>query len=139
MADYRWSYEMPADGAVAMSAEAWLRACWEGGPALLRGFLTLAWKYGLGLRLGSPTDATRVLGWKIAESTPTSVTVVADSRLLRAENTISVQGGRVCWRTVVAPNNAIGRVLWLPASIVHQCLVPRSLRRVIRIGSTPGN
>jgi Protein of unknown function (DUF2867) len=133
MADDEWSYEASVDRMdVDLTAEQWLRATWEGGPAVVRLFLTLGWKYGLGLRLGSTSDTTRVLGWHIVDSVPHCVTVAADSRLLRAENVLTVDDGRLTWRTVVVPKNTAGRVMWTLASIIHRWLVPRSVRRAIR-------
>lgn len=60
--DYEWSYETSLDHVLGVKTERRLRSAWEDGPAVLRVLLPLAWKYGLGLRLGSASDPTRVLG-----------------------------------------------------------------------------
>ena len=133
MSDYDWSYETSIDGQSEPTAEEWLRATWEDGPRFLRIFLPLAWKYGLGLRLGAMSDSERILGWHIADSTPNVVRVDADSRLMRAENIVTIDAGQLCWRTVVQHQNAVGRLMWMPAKIVHQWLVPRSLQRAIQL------
>ena len=116
MTDYEWSYETSIDGIVDLTAEGWLRAAWEDGPAVLRGFLPFAWKYGLGLRLGSTSDPARVLGWRITNTVPERVVV----------------DGRIRWHTTVTYPNAVGRLMWIPARFVHQLLVPRMVLRAIR-------
>ncbi len=68
MARDEWSHEESINGATDLTAEQWLRVTWEGAPRPLRGFLPLAWKFGLGLRLGSSADPARVLGWLVARS-----------------------------------------------------------------------
>lgn len=119
------------DETAALSAEEWLRAAWEDGPRHLRVVLPLAWRYGLGLRLGSTSDADRILGWHVSASSPTSVTVTADSRVLSAENVVTLDRTSLRWRTAVDYKNVLGRMVWSPTSVVHQWLVPRSLRRAM--------
>lgn len=132
MDSYAWSFETSIEGASNLAAEDWLREVWEQGPRFLRVFLPLAWKYGLGLRLGPTSDTTRILGWHIAGSSPNVVTVEADSPLMRAENSVTVDEQRIQWNTVVTHKNLIGRVLWMPAQVIHQWLIPQSLRRAVR-------
>jgi len=133
MSDYDWSYKTSIEGQSEPTAEEWLRATWEEGPRFLQILLPLAWKYGLGLRLGAMSDRERILGWHIADSRSSVVRVDADSRLMRAENIITIDGGQLFWRTVVQHRNAVGRLMWVPAKIVHQWLVPRSLKRAIQL------
>ena len=133
MADYEWSHEMSISTLDERTAEDWLRATWEDGPRPLRILLPFAWRYGLGLRLGSRSDPSRILGWHVAAAAPHLVTVDADSRIMRAENSVHVDRGTLRWHTVVDRKNLAGRVLWAPAGVVHQWLVPRLLRRAIRV------
>ncbi len=132
MTDYEWSYETSIDGIVDLTVEGWLRAAWEDGPAVLRGFLPLAWKYGLGLRLGSTSDPARVLGWRITNTVPERVAVDASSQIMHAVNTVTVVDGRIRWHTTVTYANAVGRLMWIPARFVHQLLIPRMVLRAVR-------
>ncbi len=131
MAGYEWSYETSIKGPQDLAAEDWMREIWERGPRSLRIFLSLAWKYGLGLRLGASSDATRVLGWQIASNSPSAITVEADSPLMTAENSVTVHASTLCWQTVVTQKNPVGRILWMPARLVHQWLIPRSVQRAV--------
>jgi hypothetical protein len=133
VADYDWSYETSINGAADLTAEQWLRAIWEDGPRPLPHVLPVAWRLGLGLRLGPSSDAARVLGWRITRSEPEAVTVVAESRIMSAENTVSRDGGRLEWRTLVTYEHLISRVLWMPARLVHQWLVRLTMRRAVRM------
>ncbi len=67
-----------------------MREVCERGLQFLRVFLPLAWKYGLGLRLGSSSEPQLVLGWQITGTAPNLVTVEADSPLMTAENSLIV-------------------------------------------------
>ena len=131
-ADYKWSHDASTGGVGDRNAEQWLRATWEGSPRVLRVVLGIAWKYGLGLRLGSTADATRILGWRITNTQPNQVTVDADSRILKARNTVSLADESIHWQTTVTYTNVAGRLIWTAARIVHQFLVPRLVRRAIR-------
>lgn len=122
---------MSTSGADA-TAEEWLREAWENTAPALRMSLQIGWGYGLGLRLGPTTDCGRILGWRIAESTPCRVIVEADSPLMGATNIVTADNDQLQWRTVVSYHNAMGRLLWLPAKIVHQWLVPQLMSRAIR-------
>ncbi|MEP6625814.1 MAG: hypothetical protein ABJC79_15300 [Acidimicrobiia bacterium] len=132
MARYEWSYEESINGATDLTAEQWLRVTWEGAPRPLRGFLPLAWKFGLGLRLGSSADPARVLGWLVARSDRDLVTIVADSWMISAENSVSRDGDRLRWQTIVTYKNVIGRTVWMPARLVHQRLIRLMMGRAIR-------
>ena len=129
--DYEWTTETSVSGVAGVTPEQWLRAIWEGGPKLLRVVLPVAWKFGLGLRLGSTGDTTRILGWRIVATNPNRVTVAADSRLMVAENTVTVDDGTLQWRTNVNYTNFVGRAMWIPGRVIHQLLVPPTMRRAV--------
>jgi hypothetical protein len=129
--DYHWTCTVSGEGLEAVTAEQWLRRVWEDAPTGLRVFLRLGWRFGLGLRLG-PADPSHVLGWLIDSSTATTVVVSATSRILDATNTVTTDGDVIRWQTDVRYANGIGRLLWPPAALVHQRMVPWSVRRTIR-------
>jgi hypothetical protein len=130
-ADYRWTCEVHTTDAQAVTAEWWLRAIWEGAPTALRWFLRCGWQLGLGLRLGPP-DASHILGWHIKENTGKRVSVEARSRIVNASNTLTTFDDRIRWATEVGFENVLGRLVWAPARVIHQQLIPWSVRRAIR-------
>ncbi len=131
VANYRWTCTTPAAGAEASTAEQWLRRVWEDAPTGLRIFLRFGWRFGLGLRLG-PADPWHVLGWRIDASADNTVTVSASSPILSAQNTLTSSDALICWRTDVFYNRRVGRLVWVPAALLHQRIVPWSVRRAIR-------
>lgn len=126
--DYEWSYRVFTDGEDA-TPEEWLREAWEKAAPSVRMFLRVAWRYGLGFRLGRTVDCMHILGWRITESTSSQVTVEVDSRLMGATNAVIVDGDQLRWRTVVSYQNSIGKLLWIAATVIHQWLVPRLMSR----------
>jgi hypothetical protein len=130
-ANYCWTYTTHAPSADRLTAELWLRHIWEDGPKSVRVFLRLGWRFGLGLRLG-PADSSHVLGWGIDATTNTTVAVSAKSPILRAQNTLIASGDLIRWQTDVYYENLMGRLIWRPASLLHQRIVPWSVRRSIR-------
>jgi hypothetical protein len=131
------TFSSPASGAGPgvgpRSAEQWSRAVFEGAPPLLRSCILFGWRFVLGLRL-QPSAADRVLGWAItaAGAEPDTVTLAADSRLLRAENIVAVDGAVVEWVTVVHYESRLARPLWAVTSVVHHRVIPSLLRRAAR-------
>ncbi|MCU1395487.1 MAG: hypothetical protein JWM34_3915 [Ilumatobacteraceae bacterium] len=132
-ANYRWTFMIPLSGVNSLSAEQWLRHVWEDAPRALRVFLRFGWRFGLGLRLG-PADESHILGWRIGAHSDAFVVVSAKSRILTAQNTLSVSSGGVRWQTDVRYQHLIGRLVWVPASLLHQRIVPWCVRRSIRSG-----
>lgn len=126
-ADYSWTLQSGSAKSAAPDAERLLRATWEEGPAVLSWSLPLAWKFGLGLRLGPKKSAEHVLGWPITQRTSGQIAVATSSRIMQAQNSLLVDGDVITWTTLVTYNNLLGRLLWVPARIVHQWLVRRSL------------
>ena len=130
-ADYRWTFTTSTHEAEAMTPEMWLRAVWEDAPTVMRVFLRFGWRVGLGLRLG-PADSSHVLGWHIDASTDALVVVSARSPILSATNTLVARGDVLEWQTDVRFEHVIGRIVWFPASLLHQRIVPWSVRRSVR-------
>jgi hypothetical protein len=126
---YASAFELPIGARKFLTPEQWARATFEGAPALLRVFLELAWKYGLGLRLGAPTSPDHVLGWLISSSGSGSITLEARGRLMVAHNIVAVSDSAVVLVTLVHFNRRAGRVLWGGATPVHNRVIPYLLGR----------
>src|SRR5947209_2830165 len=65
--DYEDAFIVNAD--LGLTAEQWARAALEDAPLAVRARLVAGWT-ALGLRLGAPWSARRVLGWKVQRSGP---------------------------------------------------------------------
>lgn len=130
-ADYRWTSSIPVSRINSASAEPLLRHVWEDAPVAVRMFLRFGWRFGLGLRLG-PADSSHVLGWRIDASRDEIVVVSARSPILYAQNRLSIGDGVIRWQTDVRYEHLIGRLVWMPAALLHQRIVPWSVRRTLR-------
>jgi hypothetical protein len=134
--DYASAFALPLEGPAMdpLTAEQWARVVFEGAPRLLRSCILFGWRVVLGLRLQPLDAADQVLGWRIERvpAGPDVVTLAADSRLLRAENIVAVDGTVVLWVTTVHPKGRVGRLLWDAASIVHHQTIPYLLGRAGR-------
>jgi hypothetical protein len=97
----------------------------------LRLFVRTAWRFGLGLQLGSPTSTARVLGWKIEDNDARHITVSAKSPIMSTVNSIKVDQGCIRWSTKIEFTNTFGNGLSVPARLIHQRLVPWSMNRAI--------
>lgn len=128
--NYHWTYTARGGGVGAVTAEQWLRRVWEDAPTVLRIFLRFGWRFGLGLRLGR-ADPAHVLGWHIDSKTDSAVVVSASSRILSATNTLTVEGDVIRWQTDVCFDSVFARLAWPPAALLHQRIVPWSVRRTI--------
>jgi hypothetical protein len=124
------AFEVPVGVRKFLTPEQWARATFEGAPALLRAFLVIAWKYGLGLRLGPRTSPDHVQGWLISTSGPGSITLEARSRLMVAQNIVVVRDSTVVLVTLVQFIHRAGRVQWAVATPVHNRVIPYLLGRV---------
>jgi hypothetical protein len=128
-ADYASAFELPIGAKRFLTPEQWARGTFGNAPSLLRLFLTVAWKYGLGLGLGARTSPDHVQGWLIADSGPDSITLEARSRLMIAQNIVAVTDSVVVLVTLVQFNRRAGRVLWAVATPVHVKVIPYLLGR----------
>jgi hypothetical protein len=127
--DYSSAFELPIGAKRFLTPEQWARATFEKGPAVLRLFLAVAWKYGLGLGLGARTSPDHVQGWLISSSGSGSITLEARSRLMVAQNIVAVNESTVVLVTVVQFNRRAGRALWAVATPVHVRVIPYLLQR----------
>jgi len=126
-ADRAITYELAAGDARPMSAEQWARATWEGAPTIVRWFMTLGWRFALGLRLAPGRSPTHVLGWQIVDGSPETVTLQAHSTLLTGHNVVSVQESTVLWTTLVRYERSITRPIWRVTELVHRIVLAYAL------------
>jgi Protein of unknown function (DUF2867) len=127
--DYSSAFELPIGARRFLTPEQWARATFEKAPAVLRLFLALAWRYGLGLELGARTSPDHVQGWLISSSGSDSITLEARSRLMVAQNIVAVSESTVVLVTVVQFSRRAGRALWAVATPVHVRVIPYLLQR----------
>ncbi len=122
--DYVDAFRVDAGG--ACTAEHWLRAVMEDAPLRVRTRLVTGW-LALGLRLGPPWSARRVLGWKVRRSDPDVVLLAADSWLgLKGELLFRREPHGLLFATFVNLNNPAARAVWKRITPTHQ-RVDRSL------------
>jgi hypothetical protein len=126
-ADRAITFELAAGDARSMSAEQWARATWEGAPTIVRGFLTLGWRFTLGLRLARGRSPTHVLGWRMLDDRPDTVTLHARSALINGHNVVIVQESTVLWTTFVRYEQPIARPIWRLVELVHRITLPYTL------------
>jgi hypothetical protein len=131
---YASAFALATPRARAMTSEQWARAVFEQGPAPLRSFVEVGWRALLGLRLGPRHSPGHVAGWTIAavDERPDTVTLTAESRLLRARNVVAVDEGVVEWVTTVQFDRRLGRIAWTLAAPVHSVTIPYLLTRAER-------
>jgi hypothetical protein len=136
-ANYAAAFALTSEAAGARTPVQWARAVFEGAPAGLRWCMVFGWTRVLGLALGPRPSDHHVLGWAIADSAvvPGSVALLAESRFLRACNTVTVEGPTVTVVTMVHYSSAAARPLWALARPAHHLTIRSLLRRAAR---TPG-
>ena len=133
-----FALSLSSSGTVPRSAEEWARAVFEGAPPVLRSCILFGWRFVLGLRL-QPAAPDRVLGWAVVATAaaPDTVTLAAESRLLRAQNIVAVDETVVEWVTVVHYESRLARPLWAMTSLLHHQVIPFLLRRAARRWPAP--
>jgi Protein of unknown function (DUF2867) len=114
------------DAGVERTPEQWARAVVQDAPFAVRTRLFAGW-LALGLRLGPPWSASRVLGWKVQHSDPSFVLLAADSWLgLQGQLLFRSEPRGLLFATFVQHNNPAARAVWARITQTHQ-LVVRSL------------
>jgi hypothetical protein len=122
--DYADAFIVDAGG--RRTAEQWARAMLNDAPLAVRARLVSGWM-GLGLKLGGPWSARRVLGWKVRQSSPDVMLLAADSVIgLQAELLFRTEPHGLLFATFVQQNNSAARVVWVRITARHQMVV-RSL------------
>jgi hypothetical protein len=130
--DYASAFRLSTARARNRTPELWARAVFEQAPALLRPILVFGWRVGLGLRLGPRPSPGFVLGWSVRSAGPDTVTLGAESRLLRAQNLVVVDESSVTWVTLVRFERPLARPIWAVTSVVHHRVIPYLLGRAAR-------
>ena len=114
-----------------ITPEQWVRAMLQGAPARVRARLWLGWT-ALGLRLGPPWSAQRVLGWNVKHSDPSFVLLTADSWLgLRGRLLLRREPDGLLFATFVQLGNPAVRTLWDAITPHHQHVVSSLLRHAV--------
>ena len=131
-ADYTDSFEVRTGDGDSRSGERWARDALEGMPVALRWLVLIGWKAVLGLRLGPAASPEHVLGWQIADSTPTALLLEARSPLLVAQLAFRPTDSEMTWGTFVQFERSLGRVVWLAVGLLHRRIVPYVLGRAAR-------
>jgi hypothetical protein len=138
-ADRTITFELAADDAGSMSAEQWARATWEGAPTIVRWFLTVGWRFALGLRLAPGRSPTHILGWRITDNHPDMVTLQARSALITGHNVVIVQDSTVLWTTLVHYEHPIARPIWRLVELVHRIVLPYTLTHARKVRQHQGS
>ncbi|MER5785903.1 DUF2867 domain-containing protein [Streptomyces mobaraensis] len=127
---YASAYAIAVDDAHSRTPEQWARAAIEEAPAALRFFLRFGWTKVLGLRMGPKSgSAEHVLGWRITDSTPNTLTMDGHSGLFSAYNVVLTEDSTLVWATAQHFKGRGAGLLWGLARPVHQIAVPYLLRR----------
>jgi hypothetical protein len=132
-ADRAITYELAAGDARSMSAEQWARATWEGAPTIVRWFQGLGWRFVLGLGLARGRSPTQVLGWRIVDDRPDTLTLEARSPLLAGHNVVIVRESTVLWTTLVRYEHPIARPIWRLVEPVHRIALPYTLAHARKV------
>jgi hypothetical protein len=128
--DYEDAFIVDAPG--ERTAEQWARAVFDDAPLAVRARLVSGW-IGLGLKLGKPWSARRVLGWKVQHSSPSVVLLAAESLLgLQAELLFRTEHRGLLFATLVKQNNPAARAVWVRVTATHQNVVRSLLEHAAR-------
>src|SRR5690242_1839643 len=116
--DYHDAFAVAAERPI--DARQWLRAVLQDAPDHVRRRLVLGWT-ALGLRLGPPWSADRVLGWKVRHSDARFVLLTADSWLgFRGQLLFGAGADRLLFATLVELTNPAARALWAAVTPRHR-------------------
>jgi hypothetical protein len=122
--DYEDAFIVDAD--VERTAEQWVHAVLNDAPLAVRARLVSGW-LALGLKLGAPWSAHRVLGWRVKQRSCDFVLLCADSWLgIQGELLFRSEPRGLLFATFIQQNNPAARALWARITSRHQQVV-RSL------------
>jgi hypothetical protein len=121
---YTCAFEIDVAPADARSAEEWLRAIMEEGPAPVRWFILAGWIVALRLRLAPRPSPGHVLGWKILSASPTEIVIGVEGATLSARQVVQVEDARAVHATIVHYDRPAARVLWAVAAPIHVRVIP---------------
>lgn len=128
--DYADAFRVAAG--VQRTPQQWVDAVLRDAPAGVRARLVLGW-CALGLRLGAPWSADRVLGWRVQHTDDRFVRLTADSWLgLRGQLLFSSEPGGLLFATVIQHTSPVARLAWPAITDRHQRVVRSLLRHAAR-------
>jgi hypothetical protein len=120
------------DVGVELGPRQWASTMLQEAPIAMRLQLISGWS-ALGLRLGGPWAADRVLGWKVVQSTPEFVLLQANSWVgLGAELLFYRRRGGVLFATLMRHDNRVAGAVWRLITPTHQAVVGSLLRHAAR-------
>ena len=133
-ADYADAFEVRLSELDDRTAEEWIRAGLEGAPAPLRWTIVSVHRYVLRFRLGPLSAPDRILGWRVAESTPEVVRLEAGSPLLRAVLVGRRTDDRATRLTTLLffTRPTVMRAVWTLVGPLHRRIAPYLLARAAR-------
>ena len=132
--DYTDAFVLTTPSSAERTGVEWARAMLEEAPAETRRMLRRGW-FALGVRLGSPDDHRRVLGWEVRRSSPDHAVLAADSLLgMEAEVLLERRPGALLIATVMKLNNPLARLVWTAFSPQHR----RVVRHLLAAGGRRG-
>jgi len=120
------------DAGVELTAAQWVRAVVHDAPLGLRARLISGW-IALGLKLGGPWSARRVLGWKVQQSGRGFVLLAANSWFgFRGELLFRSEPRGLLFATFVQQNNPAARGVWAMITPRHRRVVRSLLAHAAR-------
>jgi hypothetical protein len=130
--DYQDAFFVDTGPGRDRTGEQWARAVLEDAPPIVRSRLLRGWRR-LGLKLGSPRSARRVLGWEIRRSSPDFVLLGAGSRVgLPGELLFKREPGGLLFATFVQQQNVVVRAVWARIAPGHRRVVRSLLAQAVR-------
>ena len=118
-----WRYGAQVPASAPADAIDWARAAFEGAPLPMRLFLVVGWK-ALMLERGLRSDATLVLGWPVAQTTPEMAVLQRSSRLgIEATLLFATRPEGATFSSAIVYTNRLGRMVWAVIAPIHRWAV----------------
>ena len=130
--DYADAFFVPLENPKARAAEEWVRHIVDQTSVLWRTTLPLGW-FSLGLRLASPRDPRRVMGWQVTHASSDFVVLAGSSRIgMPAELVLARTQTGLLFATLVQHENLLARSIWAGMEEIHRQVVRRVLQAAQR-------
>ena len=124
--DYEDGFVVDGDPLPGCACERWARAVIEDTPVTVRAKLLCSW-WALGLKVGSPWSARRVLGWQIRRADYDSVLLGAGSRVGLSGELLFERGPEgMLFATFARLDSPVAAAVWARTEARHRAVV-RSL------------
>jgi hypothetical protein len=133
-ADYWDCFAISGPGESALE---WARLSLRGAEASGGIFSRVVWHGVLGFELTAPNTPGTVVGWWITDSSPTSLVLDTDGRMMAGRMVFQTSEAGATWTTMVRYHHPLARPVWQIAAHAHRALVPRCLmgaRRALNRG-----